>query len=208
MRSLKGWRLVVLLGALCVSSCGSSKKAPTASESAGRIVDYNDEAAGQMAMEKKYADYKNDVVLDKDGRVGKDSKRSNFEGKQLTTIGGGWAGKEYAASRYAKKSWQGTKGFDRSQFSGKSSNRWDDQEWFLQKQAQEASSSFENGKAYATSNYRTGSASEQSGYRMSKSNNVQTDIRREVFQQPLKMDNEDYEKMSLNDSKRLLGRDE
>ena len=54
----------------------------------------------------------------------------------------------------------------------------------------------------------TNNATEQGGHRMSKTNDVRTDIRREVFQQPFRMDNEDYEKMSLNDSKRLLGRDE
>lgn len=202
------WRLWVLLGALLLSSCASRKEAPTASESAGRIIDYNDEAAGQMAMEKKYADYKNDVVLDKDGRIGKDSKRSSFENKQLTTIGGDIGNKQFAASQYTKKNWQGSKDFGRSQYMGKSESRWDDEEWFLQKQANETGSTFDPGKSYATSSYGTGSATEQGGYRMSRPNDVRTDIRREVFQQPLKMDNEDYEKMSLNDSKRLLGRDE
>ena len=206
MRLLILRTLAALLGGLAFSSCSQSSSAPTASESAGQILAL-DEGSGYNALQKKYADYGSDLAVDGDGNVSKkDSKRSSFEGKQMSHIGGGLNNKEFAAARYSKKNWQGTKNFDREKFTS-SKSRWDGEEWYVQKQAQETgSASRAQGQAFATTNYGTNTARENAGKRFANQSNLQTEIRQRTAPKPLIMDNEDYEKMSLDDSKRLLGR--
>ena len=189
-----------------LSSCSKNADAPTATESAGQILAL-DEASGYNALEKKFADYGRDVKLDKDGRVAKDSKRSSFESQRSSPIGGNLARKEYAATRYSKKNWQGTKNFTAENYASKK-NRWQNEEYFIQKQARETgATSRVQGQSYATGDYRTGSARESGGDRLARPNDLKTEIRQRDAPKPLIMDNEDYEKMSLNESKRLLGRE-
>ena len=124
----------------------------------------------------------------------------------MTNIGGAIGNKEFAATRYSKKNWQGTKNFDREKFS-KSNSRWEGQEWFLRKQAQEAGTAARGqGQAFTTSNYQTSGAREQSRGQLSRPSDLKTEIRQRNSPKPLIMGNEDYEKLSINDSKRLLGR--
>ena len=190
---------------LFLSSCGGKSTVPTATEGAGKILAL-DEGSGSSALEKKFANYKNDVVLDDEGNITKDSKRSNFEGKKLNSIGGDFGKKQFAASRYSKKNWSGSKNFDPGNFK-RSKNRWDDEEWFLRKQARETGTAARSqGQAYSTGNYHTATAREQGGNRLARPSDVETDIRRRVNKEPLIIDQEDYEKMSLEESKSILGR--
>ncbi|MGJ8724313.1 MAG: hypothetical protein ACSHYB_07140 [Roseibacillus sp.] len=199
--------LAALFGGVVLSSCSKRSKAPTATESAGQILAM-DEGSGQIALEKKFADYGKDLAFDGEGNLNrKDSKRSSFEGKQMSNIGGDLTNKEFAATRYSKKNWKGSKNFDTGKFTN-SKNRWDNEEYFVQKQAQESGTAARSqGQAYATGDYRTSTAREQAGDRLSRPGDLKTEIRQRDSPKPLIMDNEDYEKMSLNDSKRLLGRD-
>lgn len=207
MRSAILRTLAGLLVGLVMSSCGGSKKgAPTATESAGQIIAL-DEGSGQLALEKRFADYRKDVVLDADGRVGKGSKRSSFENKQMTHIGGNLQNKEFAVNRYSKKNWNGTKNFDREKFTS-TKNRWDGEEWFVRQQAKESGTAARSqGQAYAAGNYQANTAREQSSSRLDRPSDLRTEIRQRDTPKPLIMDKDDYAKMSLSDSKRLLGRE-
>ena len=196
--------LTALLSLLLLS-CSGKKQAPNATEGADRILAF-DEGSGQLALEKKFANYTKDVVLDEEGNILKDSKRSNFEGKQLTTIGGDIGNKRFAANRYSKKNWQGSKDFDSAKFKS-SKNRWDNEEWFIQKQARESgAAALSQGQAHATNSFGKKSAREQGGRRLGRPSDVETDVRRRVSQKPLIVDQEAYEKMSLEESKNILGR--
>ena len=124
----------------------------------------------------------------------------------MTNIGGDLGNKQFAASRYTKKGWSGSKEFNASKFHS-SKNRWEGEEWYVQKQAQESGLAARSGKkAYATNNYQTNSAREQGGYRIPNSTNVQTEVIQRGYEEPLKINNADYDKMSLSESKRRLGR--
>lgn len=200
------WNLAAMaLASLVLVSCGGKGEAPTASEGAGKILAM-DEGSGFMALKKKFANYDKDVVVDEEGRIQKDSKRSSFESQQLTNIGGDYGKKQFAASRYSKKNWQGSRNFDPAKFKS-SKNRWDNEEWFVQKQAREAGNAARaQNESFATGDYRTASAREQGGRRLSRGSDVETDVRRRVYQEPLIMEKEDYEKLSLDEAKGLLGR--
>ena len=203
MRSLLQMGLLALVGFLF--SCSSKKEAPTASEGAGRILAL-DPASGEAALQDKFADFSKDIVLDKNGRVMKDSKRSSLEGRQFTNIGGDYGSKKFAASRYSKSEWAGSKNFDPGKFNS-TKNRWDDQEWFVKQHAQEAGLTARNqGEAYSTAGYKTANAREQGGERFQKSSNVQTDIRRRVFKGPDIIQKGEYERMTIEESKNILGR--
>lgn len=197
-----GW---LALTSVLLVACGGQGSTPTATESAGQVLAL-DEGSGQLALEKKFANYQDDVVLDAEGNIQKSSKRSNFEGKQLTSIGGGLGKKQFAASRYSKENWQGTKNFDAGRYKS-SRNRWDQEEWFMQKQAREAQTSARGqGQTFSTGDYRTAAAQEQRGNRLARPSNAQADFRKRVGQKPLIIDNEDYEKLTLEESKNILGR--
>ena len=186
-------------------SCSGSNSSPSTTEDAEKVLAL-DEISGKEALRKKYANYQDDVVLDDKGRVKGNSKRSSFENKQLTSIGGDFRDQNFAASRYSKKNWQGSKNFESGKFET-SQNRWGDQEWFLKKQAQEASSNSRNqGQAFNASDFRTTTANEQNSTRLSYGSDVRTDVRRRVYKEPLVIDDEAYEKMSLEESKNILGR--
>lgn len=195
--------MMVFLGLLF--SCSSDNSVPTAGEGAERVLAL-DEGSGSAALENKFADYHKDVVRDEEGNISKDSKRSNFEGKQVSNIGGKYANRQFAAERYSKKNWTGTKNFDAGRFQS-SKNRWDDEEWFFRKQAQESGSAARSqGQTYETARYGTSSAREQGARRLDRSSNVQTDIRRRDYDEPRVIQREDYEKLSLEESKSILGR--
>ena len=203
MRSIVHLGMTALLS-LLVISCGGGKNASTANETASDIV--GSEVSAPKSLEDRFADYSKDVVFDKDGRISKDSKRSDFEAKQLTNIGGEYGKKEFAASRYSKKNWSGSRNFDPAKFD-KTKNRWQNDEFFVQKQAREAGNAARaQGSTYGTDNYHSTAASEQGSRRLDRPTDVQTDIRRRVSQKPLIIDKGDYEKMSLDEAKGLLGR--
>ncbi|MBK1834286.1 hypothetical protein JIN78_09470 [Roseibacillus ishigakijimensis] len=208
MRVAQVLGVMTALGLVQMVSCsGDKSEPPTAGEGASRVLAL-DEGSGQSALSERFADYSKDVVLDEDGKITGDSKRSSFEGKELATIGGGWEGKEFAASRYSKKEWQGSRAFEHKSFADGQRSRWDDEEWFLQKQAREADgSSYSQGQTYGTEAYRTGSAREGAGRRLARPGDVETEVRRRVQAEPLIIDQEDYNQMSMGEVKSKLGRD-
>lgn len=205
----------MVLALFCLSACsgrGKVEDVPTATESASDFMSVENsdlaEAQGRMALEKKYADFKDDVKVDKDGRVMADSKRSQYEGKTSTVIGGDWGSKEYAAARYSKKEWAGSKDFQSKSYEGETKNRWSESEWFLRKQAEEAGASSRLAQQnYRTENFQTQGAVEQGRVRVIDREGQAAAMEEKNFRPPLIIDKRDYSKMTVEDSKNLLGRD-
>lgn len=166
------------------------------------------QSEGRMALEKKYADFRDDVKVDKDGRVMADSKRSQYEGKTSTMIGGDWGGKEYAAARYSKKEWTGSKNFQGKSFAGKTENRWNESERFLRKQAEESGAGSRLGEQnYRTTGYQAAGAREQGKVRILDGGGQGEAMQQKDFSPPMVIDKSDYSRMSVAESKNLLGRD-
>jgi hypothetical protein len=197
-----------LLGVVLASCGGSKNSAPTAGESARQTLAL-DEGSGQAALEERFAKYTDDVAFNKDGQIQhKDSKRSNFEGKKMVMMGGEVGTSTYSTSRYDKKEWSGTKEFDRKRYEGASTNRWNEAEYFLQKQARESQSiARAQGEDYrGIRDYETSAAREARTRNLDRPTNLESSYRQESYQQPLRISKEDYARMTIEDSKRLLGR--
>ncbi|MEM9080160.1 MAG: hypothetical protein AAGC74_05645, partial [Verrucomicrobiota bacterium] len=164
----------------------------------------------QAALEERYAKFEDDVKRDDEGRILKDSKRSEMEGQRYTTIGGEAGQKRYVANRYSKKEWEGAKEYSKKRYGGDSENRWNDAEWFLQKEANEqAGRAVEAGEAFADGgrSYRDEAALESGQGRVQTGNDVQTEVRRRIFPEPLIIDDQAYNEMSLEETRRRLGRE-
>ena len=108
MRAMKVLVRVSLIGGVCLlglASCGGGgENTPTANESATQVLEpglspADDEQAGFEALQDRFA-YDATKAFDSEG-FGRN--RSQFEGKQMTHIGGDLGNKQFAASRYTKK---------------------------------------------------------------------------------------------------------
>ena len=213
------WILLLAFGGLVLTSCSSltgddGSSAPTASESASDFTASGSsnasfsESQGLLALENKYAKYKDDVKVDKDGNILSSSKRSQFEGRTSSVIGNDYGGKQYAAARYSKKQWSGNKEFGDKKYQENVKNRWDGSEWFLRKQAQQQGSSAREGsKRYGTSDYETSGAREQrQQYARNRSSERGPDLQNRRVKAPLIISKEEAAKMSIEESKNILGR--
>ncbi len=168
-----------------------------------------DEGSGQAALEKRYADFGTVLETDEDGtmRIAKGVKRSSFEGKEVTQIGGERAKKEYNFSRYQKKDWAGGKRYSAQKYQGNRENRWQNAEWFLRKEARasgqaarEAGTNFRS-KAYEAASAREAGKRTSRDYTGSRSN-----YEGEATAPPLILSKDQYEQLSVNEVNRRLGR--
>lgn len=207
-RLIKG--LVAVLAGFAMTACGSrggGEGAPTAGESANSSLG-GDASESSGGLEERFASFNDDVVRDKDGRITKDSKRSNFEGKKMAMIGGERNEQSFSTNRYSKKEWSGTKRLDKERYQGASESRWNDSEYFLRQQASEASSvaRAQGSEFRGPGNFETAGAREQSRRRIAGQRNLQSEVQQEAFQPPLKFSKSEYERLSVQDSNNLLGR--
>jgi len=207
---------IASLAGLMLVSCGSltgggGDEPPTASESASGFLPSSasgfSEGEGLLALEKKYADYSNDVKRDKGGNFSADSTRSQFEGRSSTIIGGGIDNKEFSAARYSKKEWSGAKKYAGKKYEDATENRWSESEWFLQKQAQGIDSApREVDKRFSTENYQASGAREQSRSYQGGDSGVASGFQEKVSEAPLIIGKDEYAAMTLEESRNILGR--
>lgn len=201
--------LLATLLAIALTSCGgrSGEGAPTAGESANRTLGA-DATGPSGGLESRFADFSKDVVRGEKGEILKESKRSNFEGRQMAMIGGERTEKAFATSRFSKKDWAGSKRLDNQRYEGAGRNRWNESEYFLRQQAREASSvaRAQGNQFRGGGTFETAGAREQNQRRIVGSNNLQSEVQQESFQPPLKFNKSDYERLSVEDSNNLLGR--
>ena len=151
------------------------------------------------------------VGKDEDGNpVMKSDRRSSLEGKSSHLAANrDFRGKDYTSESYRKKRWGGNTLFGNKRYSGNTdASKYKQEPWFVQKQANAGNKvAFANGKSYSGSrSYSASSAREQSGRRISRTSDAETDVRRRVFQQPTITDWSSQSQLSVRDTNRRLGR--
>ncbi|MDP0490144.1 MAG: hypothetical protein Q7Q71_03730 [Verrucomicrobiota bacterium JB023] len=192
-------------------SCSGGGGADSSSSEEQQVIALNPESGvGQKALEDKYANFGKTFEQDDEGnwKVSSNARRSQFEGRQMTTIGGGVGGKDFRTNRYDKKSWgQSDKNFAKQRYGGDTDSRYDNAEWFLQQQAagEAAQRSRLQGESYGTSQYATSSAREARTSGIARRSDVETDVRRDVYSPPVKMSPSEAG-MSVDETKNKVGR--
>lgn len=197
-----------LLMPLALVSCGGSQGSSQGDVLGAERVIALDESSGQAALENKYADFGDVLETDEDGnmRIAKGARRSSFEGKSVSQIGGSRAKKEYNVERYNKKNWSGNKRYSADRYKGNTENRWQGAEWFLQKEANAAGKvARETGSNYGTRAYAAEAAREANQSSMGIED-AQSQFAGERVEEPLILTQEQYEQLSLNEVNRRLGR--
>lgn len=143
--------------------------------------------------------------------VMKSDRRSTFEGKQSSIAGHrDFRGKDYTSKSYRKKRWGGNTLFGgNKKYSGNTdANKYRNQPWFVQQQSRAlAQRSRAEGKGYRKLGlFRTTQAREQSGRRLSRPQDAETNVRRRVYKQPGITHWKEQKGLSVGDTNRMLGR--
>lgn len=203
-------RLFLLGAVAALTSCTKDEpKASLHSKSRGKKVVALDPMAGEAAMYDRYTTKMSDLKKDEKGNfVG--AVRSQYDGKANIAFGGGIGKTQYKAKNYRAKQWNngnlqaqaakyagaldGSRFQVPSQYSGLTAR-------------QSARGSTFNGQAARTGNYSTGKARENAGQRLAKPTDAWTDFRREVYPEPPVMSKADYDRLTVEQSRSLLGRD-
>lgn len=191
--------LLFLLGPVsCSSDSGSAQKSQPVFKPFSQRIAEDQQQVG-----------KDNFKPDENGNfLPQDNKRSSFETKgQSPYFKGDYAKKAYKAGTYEKKSWWGNKDYGRQQYAGNTDgSRFQKNSRFDGKGAQESGSAADIPGPYQTDNYATGDAREAGKDRLTRPSNAEIENRREVFQQPMILDWQEQRKLSLDQSKGILGR--
>ena len=200
----------VLLLLLSSGAKDEASSLSAAEQDTGKILAL-DESSGRAALEQRFASYEDDVVLDDEGNITSDSRRSSFEGRRI----GGQGGNSFQGRSFDTNPYVGKRFAHGNEFVGVSAfdtgtNRNSSRPWFLQQQANSA----QGARAVTSTNSRFSGensnaarvANERGGQALSRPSNVETDVRRRVFTEPTVLSKEDYNRITLEDSNRLLGR--
>ncbi len=154
----------------------------------------------------------NGFKVDSEGNwVPRNDRRSSFESQGESPYfkgGNPNQNKEYRTGDYARKSWWGNKDYGRSSYQGNT-----DAGHLRQTSRLDGQSAGETGRAarggddsYQTGGYRTGDARESSASRLDKPSDAETDVRRRVYQPPEIIEWSEQRKLSLEQSRGILGR--
>lgn len=190
---MKTVRHLVLGAAALLVSCASDKGSPPPER----------KSLSQRVEES------NGYTQDANGNwVPKSDKRSSFEAQgESPYFKGTYAGKEYKAGEYAKKSWWGNKDYQPKAYAGNT-----DGSRFMTKSRYDGSGAPESGTAakipdpYQTGTYATGAAREAGKGPIAKPSDAESDQRREVFPEPEIIDWREQRSLSIEQSKGILGR--
>lgn len=138
----------------------------------------------------------------------KSDKRSSFENQGKSAyFHGDYGTKAYQTTGYAKKSWWGNKNYNSRPYAGNTDgSRFQKSSGMEGKMTREAGQSAGLSKPYQTNAYATNPAREAGNERIEKTSDTETDIRREVYQQPEIIDWRQQRSLSLEQSKGILGR--
>lgn len=182
--------LLALILASCASDSGTS--APESRKTLSQRLDEN-----------------NGYEQDANGNwLPKNDRRSAFDRQgESPYFKGKYAGKEYKAGQYEKKSWWGNKDYQPKSYAGNT-----DGSRFMSKSRFDGEGARESGNAakipdpYQTGTYATGDAREAGKSPIHKASDAETDRRREVFPEPEIMDWREQRVLSLQQSRGILGR--
>lgn len=175
----------------------------------GKVVALT-EGEGAAALEDRFAFSKSDIKRDEQGNlVG--GKRSQYEGRESVAFGGGVGTASYQGNEaFRARQWSGNREAGRGSYSGDTDgSRFQRSSRFRGTSASQLAqrSRFEGAPA-RTSTYQAGNAREDAGKPLDRPGNAYTDYRRRVFSQPQIMGREDYERMTVEQTRSILGRDE
>lgn len=153
----------------------------------------------------------NGYKRDKEGNyVLKNAKRSSFEdvGQDPNFSGKNYSKKAYKTTEYGKQqSFWGSKEYDRKSYTGNTDGSRFQKDSRLQGQsAREAANNKNFKEDYKTGAYATGDAREAGKSNLAKPSNALIDNRQEVFDQPDIIGYREQRKMTLEQSKGILGR--
>jgi hypothetical protein len=151
----------------------------------------------------------NGYKQDADGNwVPQSDKRSSFEGQGESHYAKkGYQKQAYKTGDYSKKSWWGSKQYDRKAYSGNTDGSRFQKNSSLQGQgAREAGNAARIPDPYGTNTYGTSAAHEAGLDRLKKPSNAEIDNRQEVFQQPEIIDWREQRSVTMEQSKGILGR--
>ena len=195
---MKTTRPLLLLSAILLGSCasdsGTDKSKPAAtpqrkslSERMSGESGYKQDANGNwVAQSEKRSPYES---------VGQDPNFTKDFKKQ-----------EYKTGDYTKKSWWGNKNYDSKSYAGNTDgSRFQKASALDGKGAREAGSNAKIPDPYKTGTYATGDAREAGKNSIAKPSNDGIENRREVYEAPEIMDWKEQRKLSMDQSKGILG---
>ncbi len=119
-----------------------------------------------------------------------------------------FSGKDYTKESYRKKRWGGNTLFKSKKYEGNTdASRYKKEPWFVRKQASNQGQRAQaDGKSFSVNPFKTRSANEQTGKRLARPSDAQTDFRRRVFIQPKMTNWKDQKGLNVGDTNRMLGR--
>lgn len=191
---MKTLRLIALLP-LLLASCASDKDQKTTAAPAKRSLN-------QRMTENN--GYKQDA---KGNWVPQTDRRSSFESQSDSNYGKkDYQKKDYKTGDYAKKSWWGNKDYAAKPYAGNTDGSRFQTKSKLQGQgAREAGTNAKIPDNYKTGDYATGAANEAGATPIKKGSNDQIENRQETFQQPEIIDWREQRKLTMDQSKGILG---
>lgn len=166
------------------------------------------ESAGAAALDKKFAMQKGDVTYGEDGSI-KGGQRSQYEGKRSVAFGGDWGDKSYGKKQYGKTAWGGDREMAKKDFAKGEEGKFRIASWFGgKKSAQAGERSPYDGRNRVTEQVQTGAAYEASGASLAKPADAKAAWRRSVYPQPRIESLADMQRMNVEQTRSLLGRDD
>jgi hypothetical protein len=149
--------------------------------------------------------YKQDAsgnwVAQNDRRSPYESKGSTYDSKKS------FQKTDYKTGDFAKKSWWGNKEYDRKSYAGDTDgSRFQKSSALQGETAPEAGDAAKIPGAYKTDTYATNAARESGNKEIDRPSNTIVESREKVFQQPEIIDWKEQRKLSLDQSKGILGR--
>ncbi len=168
------------------------------------------ETEGLNALEKRFAFDSRSLKKDKKGNF-TGPVRSQYEGKQDISFGGGVGKAVYRAGNYQSPEWKGPGQVRTGSYPGKT----DGSRFQTPSRVQVTSPSHLaarksrfHGRRAGTGVYKAGGARESNAGPVDKPSDGYTDFRRRVFPEPLIISDDEYNRRSVEQMRNVLGRDD
>lgn len=188
--------LIVLAAALMCGSCADGNR------SGSRQDDTLQSFSRRVNEDYGY-------TQDKQGNwVPKSDKRSSFENKgDSPYFNNQFSGKSFDTSNYGKSSWWGRESIHKKAYEGGSANsNFSQSSSYGGRQAAGLDGVIDGRQLHGGERHSTRPASENKAQRIDRESDAETDVRRRVFPQPDVIDYQEQRRLSLDQSKSLLGR--
>ncbi|MES2925106.1 MAG: hypothetical protein V4819_26365 [Verrucomicrobiota bacterium] len=197
---MKALRLIALLPLLLVS-CASDKKAAATPQSSGGRERSLDEWVQETSRDNGFKQDANGNL------VPKSDKRSSFESQGESSYAKkDYKKPDYKTGDYATKSWWGNKDYGSKQYAGNTDgSRFQTTSRLQGKGAREAGTNARIPDNYKTGAYSTGAAQEAGATPIKKGSSDEIENTRATFQQPEITDWREQRKLTMDQSKGILG---